>query len=80
MLRDLKKQKQKQRTKHKDMLTSVQNTESQVLDWRSSLFQKKKMNFMRFSCLFLLLGDEQAECLQVHVCICVAKGSVCIQV
>ena len=80
MLRDLKKQKQKQRTKHKDMLTSVQNTESQVLDCRSSLFQKKKMNFMRFSCLFLLLGDEQAECLQVHVCICVAKGSVCVQV
>ena len=78
MLRDLKKQKQ--RTKHNDMLTSVQNTESQVLDCRSSLFQKKKMNFMRFSCLFLLLGDEQAECLQVHVCICVAKGSVCVQV
>lgn len=62
------------------MLISVQNTESQVLDCRSSLFQKKKMNFMRFSCLFLLLGDEQAGCLQVHVYICVAKGSICVQV
>lgn len=30
--------------------------------------------------LFLLLGDEQEECLQVQVCICVAKGSTRVQV
>lgn len=74
------KTKAKQNIGHVVWLTSVQNTESQVLACRSSLFRKKKRNCMGVSCLFLLLGDEQAECLQFHACISVAKGSMCVQV
>lgn len=76
-----KKNKTKQNIGHVVWLTSVQkHTESQVLACRFYCFGRRKGTGMGVSCLFLLLGDEQAECLQFHACISVAMGSMCVQV